>query len=123
MLAPPVRRRRPAAREGRAKKGQRASAGRRCARMSTMDSFPKNSPLISVADLAAALAADRPPALLDIRFQLGRTSSVGDYEAGHLPGARFVDLDRELAAPPGAAGRHPLPDEETLGAALSRAGV
>ncbi|MFC9329352.1 sulfurtransferase [Kitasatospora sp. NPDC057015] len=88
-----------------------------------MDSFPKNSPLISVADLAAALAADRPPVLLDIRFQLGRTSSVGDYEAGHLPGAYFVDLDRELAAPPGTAGRHPLPDEETLGAALSRAGV
>ncbi|MET9618090.1 sulfurtransferase [Kitasatospora indigofera] len=88
-----------------------------------MDSFPQDSPLISVTDLETALASPRPPVLLDIRFQLGSTSSRAEYEAGHLPGAHFVDLDAELAAPPGTAGRHPLPDPEVLGAALGRAGV
>ncbi|MFD7986648.1 sulfurtransferase [Kitasatospora indigofera] len=88
-----------------------------------MDSFPQDSPLISVTDLETALASPRPPVLLDIRFQLGSTSSRGEYEAGHLPGAHFVDLDAELAAAPGTAGRHPLPDPEVLGAALGRAGV
>ncbi|WP_371479243.1 sulfurtransferase [Kitasatospora sp. NBC_00315] len=88
-----------------------------------MDDFAQDSPLISVAELETALASTRPPVLLDIRFQLGSTSRVGDYEAGHLPGAYFVDLDSELAAPPGAGGRHPLPDPEVLGAALRRAGV
>ncbi|GAA2818085.1 sulfurtransferase [Kitasatospora paracochleata] len=81
------------------------------------------SPLISAADLAAALDSDRPPVLLDIRWQLGGPPGAEEYAAGHLPGAHYIDLDRELAAPPGAAGRHPLPDPEVLGAALRRAGV
>ncbi|MCA1220197.1 sulfurtransferase [Streptomyces sp. 8L] len=45
------------------------------------------------------------------------------YAAGHLPGAVFVDLDRELAGPPGAHGRHPLPDVAEFGAAMRAAGV
>jgi thiosulfate/3-mercaptopyruvate sulfurtransferase len=89
------------------------------------------SPLISVAELARALAGDRPPALLDIRFVLSTAGPTGasgadEYAAGHLPGAHFVDLEQVLAAPPGApgaGGRHPLPDPEVLGAALRRAGV
>ncbi|MFG2822016.1 sulfurtransferase [Kitasatospora sp. NPDC048365] len=82
-----------------------------------------SSPIISAADLAAALDSDRPPVLLDIRWQLGGPPGAEEYAAGHLPGAHYLDLDRELAAPPGAAGRHPLPDPEVLGAALRRAGV
>ncbi|WP_431680839.1 sulfurtransferase [Kitasatospora sp. KL5] len=81
------------------------------------------SPLISVGELAAALAGPRPPVLLDVRWQLGGPPGAGEYAAGHLPGAHYVDLDTELAAPPGPAGRHPLPDLEVLAAALRRAGV
>ncbi|BFV56940.1 sulfurtransferase [Kitasatospora sp. CMC57] len=81
------------------------------------------SPLITVAELAAELATDRPPVLLDIRWQLGGPAGAEEYAAGHLPGAHFLALDEELAAPPGAGGRHPLPDVEVFGAALRRAGV
>ncbi|MFD0569856.1 sulfurtransferase [Kitasatospora gansuensis] len=79
--------------------------------------------MITVAELAAELATGRPPVLLDIRWQLGGPPGAEEYAAGHLPGAHYLDLDRELAAPPGAAGRHPLPDVEVFGAALRRAGV
>ncbi len=81
------------------------------------------SPLISVAELATALGSDRPPVLLDVRWALGGPPGAEEYAAGHLPGAHYVDLDRELADPPGPAGRHPLPDPERLAAALRRAGV
>ncbi|MDO8143132.1 MULTISPECIES: sulfurtransferase [unclassified Isoptericola] len=50
------------------------------------------------------------PLLLDVRWALGRTDGLDRYEAGHLPGAVYVDLEAELAAVPSPeAGRHPLP--------------
>lgn len=61
--------------------------------------------------------------LLDVRWQLGGPHGRLDYEAGHLPGAVFVDLDAELAGPAGDGGRHPLPDPEEFGAVMRRAGV
>ncbi|GAA5012587.1 sulfurtransferase [Kitasatospora paranensis] len=91
--------------------------------MAPMTSSAAPSPLIPVDGLAAALDSGRPPVLLDVRWQLGGPPGAGEYAAGHLPGAHYVDLDRELAAPPGPAGRHPLPDPEVFGAALRRAGV
>jgi len=45
------------------------------------------------------------------------------YLAGHLPGASFLDVDRNLSAPPGPRGRHPLPDADDVAAAASRAGI
>jgi thiosulfate/3-mercaptopyruvate sulfurtransferase len=79
--------------------------------------------LISTGELAAALASPAPPALLDVRWQLGGPPGVEAYRAGHLPGAVFVDLDRDLADPPGAGGRHPLPDLLRFQAAMRRCGV
>ena len=42
---------------------------------------------------------------------------------GTSPARAIVDLDTELAGPPGPGGRHPLPDPEVFGAAMRRAGV
>lgn len=45
------------------------------------------------------------------------------YEGGHIAGASFLDLDRDLSAPAGAAGRHPLPDQATFAEAAAHAGI
>ncbi|OAH10645.1 sulfurtransferase [Streptomyces jeddahensis] len=84
--------------------------------------------IISASELANELASGHPPVLLDVRWQLTAKGSApfdgrAAYEAGHIPGAVFVDLDAELAGPPGARGRHPLPDVAEFGAAMRRAGV
>lgn len=61
---------------------------------------------------------------LDVRWALGDPNGRAHHAAGHLPGAVFVDLDAELAAPPSpAAGRHPLPSIGDLQAAARRWGV
>lgn len=79
--------------------------------------------IISAAELADELTGDRPPVLLDVRYQMGGPHGRAAYEAGHIPGAVFVDLEAELAGPPGSGGRHPLPDVEVFGAVMRRAGV
>ncbi|MFI0982798.1 sulfurtransferase [Streptomyces sp. NPDC021093] len=79
--------------------------------------------IISAADLASESAGPRPPVLLDVRWQLGGPNLRPEYEAGHLPGAVYVDLDAELAGAPGSGGRHPLPDPADFGAVMRRAGV
>ncbi|MGW0776341.1 sulfurtransferase [Streptomyces sp. NPDC002835] len=81
------------------------------------------NPIISAADLAHELAGPTPPVLLDVRYRLGGPHGRPEYEAGHIPGAVFVDLEAELAGPPGEGGRHPLPDVAAFGAAMRRAGV
>jgi thiosulfate/3-mercaptopyruvate sulfurtransferase len=80
--------------------------------------------LVTADDLAGALADDAPPVLLDVRWALGRADGHERYLAGHLPGAVYVDLDTELAAPPSPGqGRHPLPRVADLEAAARRWGV
>ncbi|MEV6572252.1 sulfurtransferase [Streptomyces sp. NPDC051577] len=82
--------------------------------------------ILSASELMSELAGTTPPVLLDIRWQLGGPDQRPAYEAGHLPGAVYVDLDRELAGPvstTGLGGRHPLPDPEEFGAVMRRAGV
>jgi thiosulfate/3-mercaptopyruvate sulfurtransferase len=78
---------------------------------------------MDVKALAQALAGEDRPAVLDVRWRPGGPPGIGEYLAGHLPGAAFVDLDQDLAAPPGPGGRHPLPAAGAYQAAMRRAGV
>lgn len=79
--------------------------------------------LVEPDRLAVELDRADPPTVLDVRWRLTGPPGRDDYAAGHLPGAVFVDLDTDLCGPPGAAGRHPLPDPAALQAALRAAGV
>lgn len=74
-----------------------------------------------------ALANDERCIVFDCRFSLtdadaGRRA----YDGGHIPGARFADLERDLSSPrtpTGAGGRHPLPDRAGLCERLRTWGV
>jgi thiosulfate/3-mercaptopyruvate sulfurtransferase len=81
------------------------------------------TPLVTPSDLQAALAGPDVPVVIDVRYRLGGPPGRPDHDAGHIPGAVFVDLDTELAGAPGAGGRHPLPDPQQLQEVLRRAGV
>lgn len=65
-----------------------------------------------------------PVTLLDVRWSLAGPPGREAYAAGHIPGARFVDLDHQLSAPrrPGT-GRHPLPATDDFQAAMRSLGV
>jgi len=45
------------------------------------------------------------------------------YLESHIPGAAFIDVERDLSAPAGPGGRHPLPSGEQFAAAASRCGI
>jgi thiosulfate/3-mercaptopyruvate sulfurtransferase len=61
---------------------------------------------------------------VDCRWDLGNPARGRElYLAGHIPGASFLDVDEDLAAPPGRRGRHPLPEPDDFAAAASRAGI
>ena len=83
----------------------------------------KFTTLIQAAELAALPAGD--VVIADCRHQLtdpgyGRAA----WLAGHVPGAQFLHLDRDLAGTPtGRNGRHPLPGRDTLAATLARIGL
>jgi thiosulfate/3-mercaptopyruvate sulfurtransferase len=79
--------------------------------------------LISAPALAAELAGNPVPVLLDARWRLAGPPGIDSYRQDHLPGAVFADLDRDLAGPPGPGGRHPLPDPAAFQAAMRAAGV
>lgn len=79
--------------------------------------------LVTAGDLAAAAGGDDPPTVLDVRWTLTGPPAAELYLAGHVPGAVFVDLERELAAPAGPAGRHPLPEPAVLQDAMRRWGL
>ncbi|HEY3852715.1 MAG TPA: sulfurtransferase [Steroidobacteraceae bacterium] len=84
--------------------------------------------LIDAAALQTLLGAPRSgsfPVVLDCRFDLTRPDAGGlAYLAGHIPTARYVDLNRDLSAPVTAAsGRHPLPAPERMAARFGELGV
>lgn len=87
-------------------------------------------PLIGARELVALLDGpeDGRPVLLDVRWQLGRSSpeNRAEYLETHLPGAAFVDLETALSGEPGPGGqggRHPVPDPARVQQALRAAGV
>jgi thiosulfate/3-mercaptopyruvate sulfurtransferase len=65
--------------------------------------------LISAQELAELLRSDQPPLVADVRWNLGGPPGKPDFEASHIAGAVWVDLETQLAGPPGVGGRHPLP--------------
>ena len=61
---------------------------------------------------------------VDCRWELGSPGRGRElYLEWHIPGASFLDVDENLAAPPGPRGRHPLPDGDDFARAASRAGI
>jgi len=79
--------------------------------------------LIEPAELAALLDAGEPPVLADVRWTLGGPPGRPQFEAAHLPGAHWVDLEHELSGPAGPGGRHPLPSPAVFQAAMRAIGV
>jgi thiosulfate/3-mercaptopyruvate sulfurtransferase len=60
----------------------------------------------------------------DVRWYLDGRSGRAAYDAGHVPGAVFVDLDRWLAAhATPEAGRHPLPDPAVFAEGMGALGI
>lgn len=82
------------------------------------------NPLISAAQLREILDAGSQPVLLDVRWVLGRDDGAQNYAAGHIPGAVFVDMEKELSGTPGEhTGRHPLPLPADFEAAVRSWGI
>ncbi|WP_168118723.1 sulfurtransferase [Paenibacillus sp. HB172176] len=63
--------------------------------------------------------------IVDCRFVMGKGEAGREqYEAGHIPGAVYLDLEKDLSAPVEEhGGRHPLPDIFAMTVTLSRAGI
>jgi thiosulfate/3-mercaptopyruvate sulfurtransferase len=81
--------------------------------------------LVSTADLAARLG-DPDLVVVDVRHDLASPERWGEerYAQGHVPGARFAHLDRDLSAPKtGRNGRHPLPDPTDAAKVMGRLGI
>jgi thiosulfate/3-mercaptopyruvate sulfurtransferase len=61
---------------------------------------------------------------VDCRWELGNPARGRElYLEGHIPGASFLDVERDLSSPPGSGGRHPLPSEKQFAEAAARAGI
>ncbi|MDR6413891.1 sulfurtransferase [Pseudarthrobacter sulfonivorans] len=81
-------------------------------------------PLMDVPTLEARLASGHRTVLLDVRWALGDPHGREHYLEAHLPGAVFVDLATELAAPAAPErGRHPLPPTPEFQASARRWGI
>ncbi len=63
--------------------------------------------------------------VVDCRFQLGQPEAGRSaYEESHIPGAIYLDLEKDLSGPIGEhGGRHPLPDAAELAARFGKAGI
>lgn len=74
---------------------------------------------------AAFLDAHPEAVLADVRWYLDGRDGRAAFEAAHLPGAVWVDLEGALAAHglPASEGRHPLPEPAHFAAAMGALGI
>ena len=82
--------------------------------------------LISADNLAERLSSAPDNVLVfDCSFDLANPNAGEQaYAAGHIPGARYLHLDRDLSgAKTGKNGRHPLPSRDALVAMLAKQGL
>lgn len=81
-------------------------------------------PLISVDELVESLAGGSIR-VLDCRHDLfAPDAGRAAYQAGHIPGAVYADLDNDLAAPISeTSGRHPLPDAPSCAGTFGKLGI
>jgi thiosulfate/3-mercaptopyruvate sulfurtransferase len=82
------------------------------------------SPLTTARDLAGGFGRD-DLAIVDCRFSLAAPERVeAEYLEGHIPGAVYAHLDRDLSGPmTGTNGRHPLPSVQHMAQRLSAWGI
>ena len=78
-------------------------------------------PLVSADWLSDHLAAE-DLRVIDLRWYTDGRSGRDAYLSGHVPGAVFVDLDRDITGTEGP-GRHPIPSREQFQEAMRAAGV
>lgn len=89
---------------------------------------PRYTHLITAEELLALRASGQPVAVFDCTFDLMNTGA-GEalFLGGHIAGARYLHLDRDLSAAPGAeaasGGRHPLPTQHAFAATLRAHGL
>jgi thiosulfate/3-mercaptopyruvate sulfurtransferase len=82
-------------------------------------------PFTTLIDVDSLAALKGPAVILDCRFDLsdpdaGRRA----YAAGHIPGARYADLNQDLSSPvTPASGRHPLPEPQALAGFFAACGI
>jgi thiosulfate/3-mercaptopyruvate sulfurtransferase len=81
--------------------------------------------LLVTAEALASHLDDPGWRVFDCRHDLKNTEyGAQAYEKGHIPGALFLHLDRDLSGgKTGRNGRHPLPDPAEFAALLGRCGV
>ena len=95
------------------------------ARMEALNELePKVPIVISVQDLQALDRTDI--VIADVRWYLDGRDGRKAYTEGHIPGAIFVDLDRDLASSDrtdATTGRHPFPTPSAFAGAMSRLGI